>query len=625
MNRFSTLTLLLLLSLRMVALPPIAQVALREHFAEVNREWIFQQSRMQTLTSAELSSSASFVSDSRRISAHLMYVIAELRARTGKQLSATQRANRLSLLAKLEGYARRGEFPQNLYHRHRQPYFIDHRGVPCAVGYLMQQSGESELAERIQQTMNYAYIREIPYPEVSQWAEKQGFEIDELAWIQPAYPGNYTLSAMDGGTNGPVRSMIQDPTTGDLLVGGGYFMAGGDTSYYFSRWNGSQLTPFTATEPLWGQVNASIIHNGELWVGGAFTGFCGTPPFANVARWNGTSWEYRVIGWGPVYAMESFGNQLYVAGDINNGDLLYSSNVYMVADTGESLPIGTGLNGPIYSLIAHGPGLVAGGAFTATIGGDSMAYLAALPLLTMPPVIDWVQYHGGFDNEVHALSLLDGQLVVGGKLADSAGNATMGLAAEVPGNPGVWLSVPGFGPVSSGDCIHSLLTLGGTVVFGGQFSITQLVGMYGSNIGKAEFYMGHSPFAEPLSELSGPVYALAHQQGKLYVGGEFLTGNYTGDTLNNLCFTDFAATINNIAGTMQVDVAPNPVKNVCRVTLSADANVQLCDVSGKVWMTVAGKKGENSLNISPLPTGTYYLLLTSNTGRIICSRTLLKE
>ena len=42
---------------------------------------------------------------------------------------------RHDLLASLEEYAGQQVFPQNIYHAHRQPYFIDHKGTHCAVGH----------------------------------------------------------------------------------------------------------------------------------------------------------------------------------------------------------------------------------------------------------------------------------------------------------------------------------------------------------------------------------------------------------------------------------------------------------------------------------------------------------
>lgn len=628
MNRFSTLCLLLAMtSFRLLALPPEAKTALRNHLTEVNREWIAQQSHLTTLSASQLTQSAEFATDPQRITAHLLAVTTELRARTDGRWSASQRQHRLALLDKLEGYARRGEFPVNLYHRHRQPYFIDHRGVHCAVGYLMQQSGSDELALRIHREMNYAYVREIALPEVGQWADTHGFDVDELAWIQPAYPSQQTVFGMDGGTNGEVKTFAQDPATGDLLVGGAFSVAGGDTAWYFSRWNGSQLTPFTQSQPLMGAVYTSAVINGQLWVGGAFCDFCGTPPYPNLARWNGTGWTYFTAGWGPVYDMQVIGSELYVAGDLNNGDFVYSSNVFAVTANDSIYAVGDGFNGPIYALDFYNGGLVAGGAFTGTLSGDSISYLATYPLLTMPPIIKWAPLFGGFDNEVRAIAKVDDQLIVGGKLADAQGNPTMGMGYRMAGLPN-WVPVYGFEQYPAylpEHSIHCMEVTGGTVVVGGNFSLNSMVGIYGSQLGKVEFWMSQVPHAEALNDFDGPVKALALQNNKLYIGGNFVVGNYSTDSLNNLAQMDFATALDDIAGTMQVTVAPNPVAAQCEVNLSQPLSLRLYDVTGKIWLALEGKEGANALNMSSLPSGTYYLAGVNAQGKFLCSRAVVKE
>ena len=47
----------------------------------------------------------------------------------------------------LKNYAAAKVFPQNSYYVNCQPYFIDHCGVHCAVGYLIKVSGHEALAE----------------------------------------------------------------------------------------------------------------------------------------------------------------------------------------------------------------------------------------------------------------------------------------------------------------------------------------------------------------------------------------------------------------------------------------------------------------------------------------------
>jgi len=126
-------------------------------------------------------------SEKQLIEFHLLEVIDSLNCSDLSQYSAEQIAKRKALLSDLSDYAKKGEFPINSYHWERTPYFIDNAGTACAVGHLIIQSGHSELAQRVSNEMNYAYIEDMPFQEIEIWASEHGFTVDELKWIQPGY------------------------------------------------------------------------------------------------------------------------------------------------------------------------------------------------------------------------------------------------------------------------------------------------------------------------------------------------------------------------------------------------------------------------------------------------------
>ena len=123
------------------------------------------------------------------IQMHLSLVEQKLRDKKTDHLSTEQKANRLKCLDILNQYWTKGVFPQNIYHAKRTPYFIDHLGTACAVGQLIIETGYKDFAIKISTENNYGYIKELneKYPEVKQWADKFGFTVSELAWIQPTY------------------------------------------------------------------------------------------------------------------------------------------------------------------------------------------------------------------------------------------------------------------------------------------------------------------------------------------------------------------------------------------------------------------------------------------------------
>jgi hypothetical protein len=118
---------------------------------------------------------------------HLRLVETELRKIDCNHLTVNQKKNRLQALEILSQYWQKGQFPINSFHGQRTPYFIDKYGTACAVGHMIISTGYGELAKKVSRKNNYAYIKQLHYFELGQWANKFGFTIDELAWIQPTY------------------------------------------------------------------------------------------------------------------------------------------------------------------------------------------------------------------------------------------------------------------------------------------------------------------------------------------------------------------------------------------------------------------------------------------------------
>lgn len=118
----------------------------------------------------------------RRIQTHLRYVLARLRARPATP-------QRTAALAALERYIEGGVFPRRTGDTYagRRPRFVDDRGVHCAVGQLIADSGHPELARAIAAEHEYAYVPDITTPGLREWAAATGFTLDELAMIQPSY------------------------------------------------------------------------------------------------------------------------------------------------------------------------------------------------------------------------------------------------------------------------------------------------------------------------------------------------------------------------------------------------------------------------------------------------------
>lgn len=123
-----------------------------------------------------------------RIQTHLAIVDGELRAADTAALTVDQLERRASLIAELARYRERGVFPRNLDFDVRTPYFIDDRGVRCAMAHLIETHGGAALVARVVGTANNAYVRELAGDaELIAWLEHHGLSVAEAARIQPSY------------------------------------------------------------------------------------------------------------------------------------------------------------------------------------------------------------------------------------------------------------------------------------------------------------------------------------------------------------------------------------------------------------------------------------------------------
>lgn len=129
------------------------------------------------------------LSDQEHIQTHLFFVCDYLQSVSSTHLSTQQKINRHLVIDALRNYAQQGIFPQHNQpvNALRQPRFIDHRGVHCAVGELIKHTDGDTLPEYINSMHEYDYIADIHVDDVAVWASDNGLTLDECAMIQPSY------------------------------------------------------------------------------------------------------------------------------------------------------------------------------------------------------------------------------------------------------------------------------------------------------------------------------------------------------------------------------------------------------------------------------------------------------
>ena len=123
-----------------------------------------------------------------RIYLHLYRVELELRLRDVSHLSEVLQQERKRNIERLRKYRKERVFPQNIdFPGERIPYFKDAFGTPCAVAYLIEQSGQQEVVEMVRKTNNHVYVDEINEGPVFDWIKSSGLTKKEAARIQPTY------------------------------------------------------------------------------------------------------------------------------------------------------------------------------------------------------------------------------------------------------------------------------------------------------------------------------------------------------------------------------------------------------------------------------------------------------
>lgn len=384
MRKIYTLALFCFLSFSMFANELHYQelAPLYEHMVHVNKEWKTQKELPVEL----LDLSIKFDSDDDRIQTHLRLVSHILQQRD-HNLSEVTLAKRKKNLESLVSYWQEGTFPINTNHVHRQPYFIDAVGTACAVGHLLQTSGEEDLAQQISDEQNYAYIRELAYPQLGQWARTNGFTQDELAWIQPTYSSTECLEYATPPIGWPGNSStsevrVMKQTNFGLVIGG----------------------EFTLNTPT-GTAYSLVYHNFVEYV-----------PF-----------PVQIVG--KVFDIAVEGNDLYVVGDFEIPGTNFK-NVIKVNSTGwEGLQSGSMVGTP-KSVRVYDCNVYIGGTFS-KVEGNSQSFFAAWSIndqvwTLQPRTCSGVQYpdvitvnHIVYDLEVH-----NGRLIVGGKFSQAGSNTS---------------------------------------------------------------------------------------------------------------------------------------------------------------------------------------------------------
>lgn len=586
--------------------------ALMNKLMQVNAEWEKQPEAGTLMANTTINNAHSF---NDWIATHLMLVESVLSKRDVSNLSATQQANRKRLLAELNGYWHLRPFPVNNYVNYKTPVFIDRTGNHCAVGYLMQQSGAESLARKIDAEQKFAYVRDIKVGGVKEWADENGFTLQELAWIQPSYPAFSNAESMGGGLNGAVNTIAIDPATQNVYAAGTFTQAAsGPYCNNIAVWI-SGISSF-GWVPLGpgtnGTVNAIVINNNMVYAAGEFTTAGGiTAPHVAVFDIGTGQWQALGALDSTVRALTFFNGDLYAGGDFTGNVAKWTGSNWQAIN-------GNLITGSVRALEVYNNMLVIGGNFDIATGAPrqhAIGYdgnqLVLMGFGTPTPVNDF---------ETHL-----GKLYAA---CDVAWNGDSCALAFFDGNDWQVDIKPGVNTINSyfsGNAISKLVSVDSTLYAAGDFNCGGMM-FYGANLMayRKQVYAPdttvYSVF-DPLALPDAPVKALALAGNQLYFGGQFvfnLSGMGGGDSLNHVAYLatgPFNSVRQPQLSKVQLTVYPNPSKGQVRLQCGeAIKQLQVLDINGKEVLSASNTAASPTINLEGLSSGTYFIKVVTAKG-----------
>lgn len=282
----------------------------------------------------------------------------------------------------------------------------------------------------------------------------------------------------DEGGDACVKSLAVD-SSGNVYAGGRFTTAGEVVANHVAKWNGSSWEALGSGIDHWWDpmVDALAVDNkGNVFAGGLFNK-AGKVSAANIAKWNGSSWEALAGKMSDIYSdcqvsaltVDSAGN-VYAGGVFQTVDGI-SAN-YIAKWNGSSWEaLGSGIDLGLYSkvnalAVDFSGNVYAGGRFE-TAGGVSVNRIAKWDGSS------WQPLGSGMNSTVHALAVDgDGNVYAGGYFEKAGGKVSLHFAR--------WTETPALGHSLSGT-----VTSGGIGLAGVMVSLTQAPLELGGAAGKS--------------------------------------------------------------------------------------------------------------------------------------------
>jgi len=382
----------------------------------------------------------------------------------------------------------------------------------------------------------------------------------------------------------------------ELYVAGSFIFVEGVNITRVAKWNGSTWSAVNNNTPqtqISNTVNASLVYNGNYYIGGSF-GAAGGISASRVAKWNGSAWS--AVGSGvtaslgaEVYSMAEYNGDLYVGGFFTTAGSTTVGNIAKWSGSAWSaVGSGSGFSYNVEALCVYNSELYAAGSFD-ELDGNSMDHIAKWNGSS------WSAVGTGLDGDVSSMAVFDGELYVGGNFNTAGGTAAENIAKW---NGSAWSAV-GTGANSS---VLALFADANNLYAGGSFS--QAGGTTVNNIAK---WNGSAWSAIGSGVSGGSVNAIASYNNYLYIAGAFDQAG--GNDANRIARWGAPLAVGELdANSFQL--YPNPATN----TVSIESELQKCkyelsDLSGKLIFTGSANTQKFELDLSGFESGVYLLTL----------------
>jgi hypothetical protein len=566
----------------------------------VNSYW---QTQADANTIANLNNNSITLSQQDWIALHLQLVSNILLEKNCTHLSKNQLTNRKQLLHRLQNYADAKTFPINNYSATKTPVFIDVIGTHCAVGYLMQQSNAEHLAQTINATQQFAYIKDITTNGVQQWANTNGFSLDELAWIQPTYAASTPFYSVDSGVNGTVNCLLKiDDNT--VLLGGSFTTNNKNTTC-------NNIAMATNTGGAWAISNIGTGANAPVkcmykqgnivYIGGDFTSINGVP--ANrIAKYDllSSAQPFSAIGSGiangSVHTIAGFNNTIYVGGSFTNMLSKWTGSAW------QSMNTGTFVGNSVNALYNYNNDLYFGGDFEFLSGSlrknsglltaaDDMHFVG---YYTVNPVNDYVFWN----NNLYAACSINS--------ASTDSNVLYKYNDTIMDWVGV-LTYPKYSNTNINKFLHNGIDL---FVVGNFYASTFM--SYGQHCAEVKQF-ANTLSLNPLLSLDAPANCGLVLNNKLMIGGSFKESygglfqqTYTANKIGYINYTP-SAVQHMVKQSTALTVYPNPTTGSVFLPNQAWQSIAIYNTNGEC-VDAKSIIINNEINVQHLPVGNYFLI-----------------